>query len=143
MDEQHAEVGIAALADRAEPASQPTGMLAGREAEVARNVAARGEALGVADEGDERGGGQEADAGDRLQRGDARRRRGEDRELLLDRVDAVLEVADLGADGRESRVEGWWEGGVAREERGHAREHATGADRDRDPELPQHTAHGW
>lgn len=53
--------------------------------------------MDVADEGDERGGDEETDAGNGHQASDSRGLSGERSELLLDHLDTAFEIADLGA----------------------------------------------
>src|SRR2546430_12816360 len=53
VDEQHPQVGIALLADRAEVPALSRGMFARREAEVAGEVPPGGEPLDIAHRGDE------------------------------------------------------------------------------------------
>src|SRR5258705_215295 len=60
VDEKHAEVDVAALADGAEAADETAGALAGRQPEVAGEVTTGGEALDVPDEGDQGRSGDEA-----------------------------------------------------------------------------------
>ncbi len=64
VDQHHAEVAVTSLGDAAEAARVSGGMLAGREPEVGGEVSARAEAVEVTHEGDERGRGQDANAGD-------------------------------------------------------------------------------
>jgi hypothetical protein len=71
-------------------------MLAGGQAEIACEVSARGEAVGVADERHQCRGGEQPDAGDRAQLADERHGRGECGELLLHRAEARFELADFG-----------------------------------------------
>ena len=95
MDEEHSQVGVSALADPSEPAELAAGAFARRDAEVRSEVAARGEAVDLGDEGDESGGGEDADAGHREQMTDRGDRRCEGCELLHDGVTALVELADL------------------------------------------------
>ena len=95
VNEEHADVRVALLAYRAEAAGEPARVLARREAEVACEATTALEALGVSDETDEGGGGEEADSGNQPE---LRRRRnllGESSELVLRGLDASLELADL------------------------------------------------
>src|SRR5688572_30040494 len=87
VDEKHAEIDVAALADGAEAADETAGALAGRQAQVAGEVAAGGETLHVADEGDQGSGRDEADARDRAQAGDGGSLVGERLELGLEDTD--------------------------------------------------------
>jgi hypothetical protein len=64
MDQHHAEVAVASLGDAAEAARVSGGMLAGCQAEEGGEVSARAETVEVTHEGDERGRGQDANAGD-------------------------------------------------------------------------------
>src|SRR5438552_11312685 len=59
VDQQHAEVRVAALADGSEASSETARVLARREAKVTREVARRGEAPCVTDERDKAGGREE------------------------------------------------------------------------------------
>jgi len=95
VDEEHAQVGVAAFADASQAAGEAAGAFAGGDAEVAGEVAARREAMQVADEGEQRRGGQPSDAGhgaEPAHRGDLS---GQEIELALHGLDALLEVADL------------------------------------------------
>jgi len=106
VDPQHAELGITALADGSEAAARAARMLARGQAEIAREVARRGEAMRVADERDERRGGEETDPRNGAQLADERQRRGERGELLLEGADVRFECADLGGARRQPRLLG-------------------------------------
>jgi hypothetical protein len=121
VDQQHAKVRIAALANRPEMAARAARMLAWGEAEIAREVAARGEAPRVSDAGDERGRREEANAGNGPQLSDERQGGGEGLELAVDDPDARLELVKFGDDHVQ--------GGAQR--RGHRT--VGGANRRRDP----------
>ena len=95
VDEEHAQVGVAALGDPAEASAQAARVLAGCQADEAGHVAAGGEARGVADEGVQGGGGEQADARYRAQAGDDGDLPGEGLELRLDVLDACGERGDL------------------------------------------------
>src|SRR5207245_11020170 len=105
VSEEHAEIDVTALADGSEPADETTGVLARCQAEVAGEVTAGGEALDVADEGDQGGGGDEANAGDGAQPGDGGGLIGERFELVFNEPDAVLQLSDLGAGFGERRAQ--------------------------------------
>ena len=102
VDEEHAQVDVAALADGAEAADETAGVLTRGQPQIAGEVTAGGETLNVPDEGDQGGGGDETDAGDGAQACDGGSLVGECLELVLDDTDAALHVADLGAGGGES-----------------------------------------
>ncbi len=95
MDQQGAQIRIAALADPTESTVETTGRLARRESEVAGEVAAGREAPDVSHEGDEGGGREQAHAGDRAQARHLGTLAREALELLLDRANAGLELCDL------------------------------------------------
>src|SRR5436190_6243230 len=118
VDEQHAEVDVAALADGAEAADEAAGALARRQPQVAGQVTAGGEALHVSDEGDQGGSGDEADARDGAQAGNDRDLVGERLELGLDDTDAVLDVADLGAGFSEGGTQSVGQTGIGVGEQG-------------------------
>ena len=58
MDEHHADVAVASLGDVPEPSDLPGGVFSGREPEVGGEVPAGAEAVEIAYERDERGGGE-------------------------------------------------------------------------------------
>jgi hypothetical protein len=60
--EEHAEVRVASLADATEPSDLTAGALLRYEAEVARESPSGAESTEVADESDDGGGGEKADA---------------------------------------------------------------------------------
>ena len=62
MSEQHADVGVATLADRSEPADVAARSLAWSQSEIAREATARGESIDLSHKGDERRSGQKADS---------------------------------------------------------------------------------
>src|SRR5881628_1218404 len=95
VDEQHPQVGIALLADRAEVPTLSRGVFARREAEVAGEVPPGGEPLDIAHRGDEGRRRQDTDAGNRAQPPDNQGRFGGRRQLALDGADTFLELADL------------------------------------------------
>src|SRR5206468_2606961 len=67
VDQEHTDVGVSALGDATEPALHPARVFPGGEPEVAREVAAGGETVNVADEGNEGGGDQEPNPRNRPQ----------------------------------------------------------------------------
>lgn len=71
MGEHHAQVGVAVLGDAAEALNRTAGELFGREAEIGGEGAARAKAVDIAYEGDQSGGGEDADAGDGHESGEA------------------------------------------------------------------------
>src|SRR5512134_2904927 len=95
VDEEHAQVGVAALGDPAEESAQAARVLAWCQAEEAGHVAAGREARGVADEGVQGGCREQADTRYRAQPGDERDLPGEGLELRLDVFDAGGERGDL------------------------------------------------
>ena len=118
---------------------EPVRVLLRSETEVAREVARGWEAVDVAEEGDQSGGDEEADARDGHEAGDHGDLSGEGRELGLDHLDAPLELADLG----QSRANRIWELalGVLDVEPG-VGDGVLSADGDRDPELAEKPAQG-
>src|SRR5438552_1717838 len=133
VDQEHAEIGVPALADGPQPAAQAARMLTGRQAEVAGEVAPRGEAMRMADEADQRGRGEETDAGDGAQSGDERRRDGERLELLLHGPYTALELADLRHYGGRPWAQARGDGAVlGREECGDTGHDLARSDRNRD-----------
>jgi len=142
VDEEHAKVDVAALADGAEAADQTAGALPRRQPQVAGEVPAGVESLHVPDEGDEGGGGDETDAGDGAQAGDGGGLVGERLELELDDTDAVFHLAYLGAGPGEGRAQSVWHAGVrvGEQERGSG-EDMVGPDGDGASELAQQAAY--
>src|SRR5262245_24148085 len=112
MDEQHAEIDVATLADGAEAADETAGAFAGRQAQVAGEVTCGGEALHIADEGDQGGGSEETDAGDGTQTVDGGNLVGEGLKLSLDDSNATFQVADLVASFGEAWTQSVGQGGV-------------------------------
>ena len=106
-------------------------------------MARGGEAVGVADEADQGGGGEQADAGDGAQGGDSGERGGEGGELLLDGAQALLEAGELVEDTLQRRPHS---GGQRRvgigEQRDDGGADLAGADGDGDTELAQQAADG-
>ena len=64
MGQEHADIHVSALADRAEPTTQATGAFAWGQSEIASKVACGGKAADVADECHECRGGEQAYAWD-------------------------------------------------------------------------------
>src|SRR6266704_2174991 len=143
VDEEHAKVDVAALADGTEAADETAGAFTRGQPEVAGEVTAGGETLHVPDEGNQGGGGEETDAGDGAQAGDGGSLVGECLELVLDDTDAALDVADLGAGGGESRAQSVGQTGLGvGEQVPGPGENMVRADGDGAAELAQQTADG-
>src|SRR6185295_6382664 len=83
VNQEHPQIDVTALADASESSCQAAGALTRSEAEKAGEATTGGKALDVADEGHQGGGGEQADAGDRLQALDHRHLGGEQAQLLF------------------------------------------------------------
>ena len=90
VDEEHAQVDVAALGHAAEASNLAAGMFARGEAERAGEVATGRKALEVADRGTEGGGGEQADAAGALQSLAAHVGLGKRLQTLFDRGHRVL-----------------------------------------------------
>ena len=95
MDQQHAQVHVALFANGPQPAAQRAGVLFGRQSQKACDMPPRAESPNIADHGDERRGGEEAHAWDRLQERDIRELLGQRREPAFDVAHIRLEYTDL------------------------------------------------
>jgi hypothetical protein len=84
MDEESAEVAVAALGYSAEPALEAARVLSRGEAQPTRQVPSGREAMDVSDEGEQRGGSQQSDAGDGEEVGD-------DGQLLSHRLELAFD----------------------------------------------------
>jgi hypothetical protein len=143
VDEEHSEIRIAALGDGAETADEAARVLPWGEPEEAREVATRGEAVDVADEGDESGGGEEADTGDRAQAPDDGILRCEFFDLVNDVADAGVEVEDFSRSLMESRPQGGRDRAIRIfDESPHGRDDPRGTLGDKDADLPEKAAGG-
>ena len=143
VDEEHSQVRVAALADGTEAADQPARVLAWGEPEVAGEVATGREPLDVADERDESGGGQEANARDGSELVDRWGLSGERVELEFGVANSPLELTDFVARVSEDGPErigkpglGVFQGGA------NGWQHAVSAEGDDDPELSEDAADG-
>jgi hypothetical protein len=143
VSEEHAEVDVPALADMAEVAHRTGGVFTGSEAEVAGEVASGGEATGVADEGNESGSGEGTDPGDGPETRDIGELMAEGVEGAFGKMDAVVELLDVVADGGE---DGMKNGGDLRfvgvDRLVNGGDNETGPEGDDDTELTQETADG-
>ena len=143
VDEEHAEVRVTTLADRAEVTGGAAGVFAGSEAEVVGEAAAGAEAVDIADEGEQRGGGEQTDAGDGTEAGHDGEVRGEGGELAFEGAGVGFELLDLGAGVGEGGMQGGGQGGIGpRQELADLRQDEAGAQRDHDAELAQEAAQG-
>src|SRR5690606_36282324 len=95
MNEQHANVGIALLADASETSSAAGGELARREAEPAGEVSPAPERVDVCHSGGESGRGEQADARNPEQCLDHGLFERDALEFRFDRLDPLLEVTHL------------------------------------------------
>jgi hypothetical protein len=105
VGEKHADIGIAAFGDAAEPTYVTARVLLGNDAEVAREAASRGESTKIPDETDDGGCGEKSDAGNGEEPLDLGKLFGECVELVLDVGALSLERLDLGAGLLEVRAE--------------------------------------
>ena len=118
-------------------------MLPWGEPEEAREVATGGEAVDVADEGYESGGGENADTGDRAQTPDDGILRCEGLDLVNDVADPGVEVEDLSRSLMESRPQGGRDRALRIfDESPHGRDDPRGTLGDEDADLPQELR-GW
>ena len=95
VNEERAQVAVASLRDAAEASLEAARELSRGEPEVAGEVSARGKAPDVAQERDESGGGEQADAGDGQQQRDRGQLLRGRLELAFDELDAAFDVANL------------------------------------------------
>jgi len=139
VDQEGAEVGVAAFGDRAQMAIVPAGELFRDQAEERGETPARAEAGGRADKAEQSGRSQKADAGDGLEtfgRGDFF---GQGREPAIGEPDIFLEPSDLIAESQKHRMKLCGHT-LASEGVGDGRQDTAGACGNRQSELAQDAA---
>jgi hypothetical protein len=109
VDQEGAQVGVAAFGDGAQMSVEAAGVLARDDAEEAGESASGGESREVSDEGVEGGGGDQADSGDGEVVLDEGQVVGEQLELSLAIVDFGVEVSDFRGETEQGGVKSLWE----------------------------------
>jgi hypothetical protein len=97
VDEERAQVAVAAFGDAAQVALEPAGVLARSEAEVAGEMLSRREASNISDEGDQGGRDQQSDSRDGAQMLERGELLGGGLELAFHLLHPCLNLADLPA----------------------------------------------
>src|ERR1044072_998565 len=97
MDEEGAQVAVAAFADAAQSSNAATGVLARRQAEPAGEVASRGKTQDISYRRHQRGGGDQTAAVNVQDPGDDGQLGSQPLQLAFGLLDALLELSDLGA----------------------------------------------